>query len=111
MAGRALWPDDVSLIRVTAAVRARSLPSTTTASLSVIESSAMIVPLKASRPEGRGAADLPVDVASLGPAGRVTLLSVAVVSPEPIWKMKTALGSPSALRVTLPVSPRVDEAL
>jgi hypothetical protein len=35
---------------------------------------------------------------------RFTLLADAVVRVDPIWKMKTALGSPSASRVRSPVS-------
>ena len=38
-----------------------------------------------------------------------TLLPLAVVRLEPIWKMKTALGLPWALSVKGPVSPCEDE--
>ena len=39
------------------------------------------------------------------PPVKSTLLPDAVMSVEPIWKMKTALGLPWALRVSVPVIP------
>ena len=36
-----------------------------------------------------------------------TVLTDAVVSVLPTWKMNTAFGSPCASRVTVPVSPRL----
>jgi hypothetical protein len=39
---------------------------------------------------------------------RLTWLADPVMSVEAIWKMKTALGSPWASRVTVPVSPSED---
>ena len=38
------------------------------------------------------------------PLIRFTLLADAVVRVDPIWMMKTALGMPSALKVSGPVS-------
>ena len=40
---------------------------------------------------------------------RTTLLSDAVVSVEPAWKIKTAFGSPPPSSVRVPVSP-IEEA-
>ena len=37
------------------------------------------------------------------PLTRLTTLDGAVIRVEPIWKMKTAFGSPWASRVTVPV--------
>jgi hypothetical protein len=42
---------------------------------------------------------------------RATLLAEAVVRAEPTWKMKTAFGSPSASRVSVPVSPIEEDAV
>jgi hypothetical protein len=39
------------------------------------------------------------------------VLAEAVVSVDPIWKMKIELGSPCPSRVSVPVIPREDEAL
>jgi hypothetical protein len=39
------------------------------------------------------------------PPVRATWLPDPVMRVDPAWKMKTALGLPSALRVTVPVSP------
>jgi hypothetical protein len=39
------------------------------------------------------------------PLMRLTVLFDAVIKVEPAWKMKTALGSPCASRVTVPVRP------
>jgi hypothetical protein len=36
---------------------------------------------------------------------RLTVLLDAVINVDPAWKMKTALGSPCASRVTVPVRP------
>jgi hypothetical protein len=33
----------------------------------------------------------------------------AVIKVDPAWKMKTALGSPCPLSVTVPVSPMLEE--
>ncbi|PVE14044.1 hypothetical protein Y717_30650 [Streptomyces scopuliridis RB72] len=45
------------------------------------------------------------------PLIRSTRLADAVVRPEPTWNTRTALGSPWASRVRVPVSPSVDEAV
>ena len=96
----------MSLIRVTAPLRARSLPSTTTPLFTEIEVSARMLPLKAVRVPS--VAELPTCQKTLhawAPLMRLTLLSVAVVSVDAIWKMKTARGSPWASSVRAPVSP------
>ena len=56
-------------------------------------------------------AELPICQKTLhawAPPMRVTLLPDSVVSVEPTWKTKTALGSPWASSVKAPVSPRDD---
>jgi hypothetical protein len=44
------------------------------------------------------------------PLSSSTLLLDAVISVDCIWKMKTALGSPSPFSVSVPVIPKVPEA-
>jgi hypothetical protein len=44
------------------------------------------------------------------PLMSATRLTVAVISVLSIWKMKTALGSPSASSVSVPVIPNVPDA-
>ena len=43
------------------------------------------------------------------PPMRFTTLPDAVISVEPTWKTKTALGSPWASSVSVPVSPSAEE--
>jgi hypothetical protein len=77
----------------------------------VIEVNARMVPLKIVLPPS--VAELPTCQKTLqdwAPLMSVTLLPVAVVSVEPIWKMKTAPGSPWPSRVRFPVIPKVPEA-
>ena len=89
---------------VTAATLASALPSSSAPVVRVIDAYAMIVPLTTL---------LVPSVAELPTAqkifcGRAPLTSTmlapdAVVSVEAIWKMKTALASPCASRVKVPV--------
>ena len=63
-------------------------------------------PQKGVGAERRGAADLPEDVAGLGAVDQDDPAVDAVMRVEPAWKTKTASGSPWALSVSAPVSPR-----
>ncbi len=59
-------------------------------------------------------AELPICQKTLqgeAPLIRTTRLAEAVVSVEPTWNTQTALGSPPASRVSVPVSPMEEEAL
>jgi hypothetical protein len=90
---------------VTAPFRARVRPSTVVLVFSVIDVKARMFPLKLVFVPR--VAELPICQKTLhawAPLMRFTLLADAVVSVLPIWKMKTALGSPCALSVTVPVS-------
>ncbi|KRD21322.1 hypothetical protein ASE41_14635 [Streptomyces sp. Root264] len=78
----------------------------------MIDWSAMMVPTKVELVPR--VAELPTFQNTLqgcAPLTRMTLLAEAVVSVDPAWKMKTALGSPLALRVSAPVSPIDVEAV
>ena len=99
---------DLSIVlvsNVTAPFRASVRPFTMVAPVSSpIEVKARMLPLKAvSVPR---VAELPTCQNTLqdSPLMKLTELSDAVVSVLPIWKMKTAAGSPSVLSVTVPVS-------
>ena len=88
---------------VTAAVCASSLPWIVAPVLAVIEAAAMIVPTK--RVPLPSVAEEPTCQKTLhacAPPTSETLVFDSVISVEPTWKMNTALGSPSAFRVTLP---------
>jgi hypothetical protein len=91
---------------VTAPFRARVRPFTTVALVfSVIDVKARMFPLKAVFVPR--VAELPTCQKTLHawvPLMRFTLLADAVVRVDPIWKMKTALGSPWPSSVTVPVS-------
>src|ERR1700733_15058262 len=93
----------VLVSRFTAPVLASSLPWIVAAVLAVIVAEAMIVPTKL----------VPVPSVAEEPTCQKTLQACAppvrstrgfepVISVEPIWKMKTALGLPSASSVTVP---------
>ena len=102
----------VSVSNVTAPFMACNRPSTVTPVVSVIEVKARMVPLKVEPVPS--VAELPTCQKMLHdwvPLMRLTLLPDAVVSVEPIWKMKTALGSPWALSVRVPVRPSEDADL
>jgi hypothetical protein len=75
--------------------------------LIVIDVRARIVPTKLV--DVPSVAELPTVQKTLhacAPPSRTTELPEAVVSDEPAWKMKTALASPPAFKVTDPVSER-----
>ena len=100
------------LSRVTEPLRASARPSMFAPVVTLIEVSAMMVPTKVESVPS--VAELPICQNTLhgdAPLMRSTRLADAVVRPEPIWKTQTALGSPSASRVSVPVSPSVEEAV
>jgi hypothetical protein len=108
VAGRVI----VSSMSVTAAFRARTRPVTVTLDVTVIEVNAMTVPTNV-LVEPR-VAELPTFQNTLhawAPPISLTTLSEAVTSVEPAWKTNTALGSPLAFKVSVPVSCSVDVAL
>jgi len=95
----------VLLSSVTAPLRAKSLPSTVAFVLAVIDVRARMFPLNVVAVPR--VAELPTCQKTLqdrAPLIRLTLLPEAVVSVDPIWNMNTALGSPWASRVKVPVS-------
>ena len=95
----------VLLSSVTAPFRASSLPSTVAVVLAVIVVRARTLPLNVVVVPR--VAELPTCQYTLqdwAPLIRLTLLFEAVVSVEPIWNTNTALGSPWASSVTVPVS-------
>jgi len=97
---------------VTAAVRASARPSTVVPVSSVMDASAIIVPLN-TVPVPK-VAELPTcqkTLHALAPSIRIIELADAVVSVEPIWKMNTESGLPIPFRVTAPVISRADGAL
>lgn len=102
----------VSLISVTAPLRASARPFTVTPLLIEIDVNARIVPINTE--DVPSVAELPICQKTLhacAPLMSFTWLADAVVSMEPTWKMKTALGSPWASSVSVPVSPSEDPAL
>jgi hypothetical protein len=95
----------VSSMRVTSPFRANTRPSTVTPEPSVIVVNAMTVPTKVGP---FSVAELPTCQNTLhaeAPPIRLTVLLVPAVRVDPVWKMNTALGSPSAFRVSAPVRP------
>jgi hypothetical protein len=101
-----------SLISVTAPLRANARPWTVTLSLIEIEVNARMVPIKTE--DVPRVAELPICQKTLhacAPLTRFTWLADAVVSMDPTWKMKTALGSPWASSVSGPVNPSAELAL
>jgi hypothetical protein len=99
----------VLLSRVTAPVRARSLPSTVAPVVAVIEASARMLPLNCV-PVPR-VAELPTCQKRLQvpPLMNSTLLLEAVTRVDPIWNTKTESGLPWVLSVRVPVR-KADES-
>ena len=96
----------VSLINVTAPLRATRLPFTLAPLFTEIDVKARMLPWNAVLVPS--VAELPTCQKTLhawAPLTRRTLLSVAVTSVDGIWKMNTARGSPCASSVRRPVSP------
>src|SRR6202042_461076 len=88
---------------VTAAVCASSLPWIVAPVFAVMLSAAMIVPTKCVPvPSVAEEPTCQKTLHACAPFMRETLVLEPVVKVEPIWKMNTAFGLPSALRVTLP---------
>jgi hypothetical protein len=101
----------VSSMRVTSPFRANTRPFTVTPEPSVIVVNAMTVPTKVGPFR---VAELPTCQNTLhadAPPVRLTVLLVPAVRVDPVWKMKTALGSPSAFRVRVPVRPSAPSEL
>ncbi len=89
---------------VTAATRARALPSSVAPVVMVIDAYAIIVPLKTLLVPS--VAELPTAQKTFcdwAPLVSTMLAPDEVVSVEAIWKMKTALALPCASRVKVPV--------
>ena len=87
----------------TPAIRANALPSRVAPVVSVMDWSAIMVPLKTEFVPR--VAELPTCqkmLAAWAPPARITCRPAVVVRVEAIWKMKTALASPCASRVRLP---------
>jgi hypothetical protein len=77
-----------------------------------MDARAMMLPLK--KELTSMVAELPTcqnTLQACAPLTRLTTLDGAVIRVEAIWKMKTALGSPRASRVTVPVRFSDDVAL
>src|ERR1700694_3052185 len=94
---------------VTAAFCANALPSSVAPVAIVMEAYAITVPLNAEYVPS--VAELPTcqnTLAALAPPLRTTRPCDATVSPDPIWKMKTAFGLPLASRVRSPVIASVE---
>ena len=102
----------LSLIIVTAPLRANARPSTMTPLLIVIDCMARMTPEKLVVVPS--VAELPTCQKTLhacAPLMRFTLLADAVVSVEPAWNTKTVLGLPWASSVRAPVRPSDEEDL
>ncbi len=102
----------VSLSRVTAPVWASARPTIVLFVVTVIDARARIVPVKLEPVPS--VAELPTCQNTLqawAPPIRTTWLAEPVVSVEPIWKMKTAAGSPCASRYNVPLSSSADDSL
>jgi hypothetical protein len=90
--------------KVTAPFRANSRPSTLASVFAVIEVKARMVPTNVEFTPS--VAELPTCQKTLqawAPLVSITVLLSAVTRVDPAWKMKTASGSPSASRVSVPV--------
>jgi hypothetical protein len=96
----------VLVFRVTAPFRANSWPWTLAPFFALIEMSASTDPTKEELvPKD---ADVPTCQKTLqawAPPVKIIELAVAVVSVDAVLKINTALGSPPALRVKVPVTP------
>lgn len=92
--------------RLTWPLRANTRPFTVLLVCTDIEVNAMIVPTKVVLVPN--VAELPTCQNTLhgeAPLMRATVLFDAVINVDPAWKIHTALGSPCASRVTVPVRP------
>jgi hypothetical protein len=92
--------------RVTAPLRASARPEMVAPVVAEIDVRARMLPAKVELVPS--VAELPTCQKTLhawAPPVRLTSLADAVMRVEATWKTKTALGSPFALRVTVPVSP------
>jgi hypothetical protein len=102
----------VSSSRVTAPLRASIRPTMVTPVVTEIDVKARTLPWK--EEPVPSVAELPTCQNTLqaeAPLVRTTELAESVTSVEPIWKMKTAFGSPCAFRVSAPPTSSPDEAL
>jgi hypothetical protein len=93
--------------RVTAPVRASTLPVTVLPVSTVADANARMLPTKVVLVPK--VAELPTCQKTLhawAPPMSFTVLPDAVMRVDPAWKTKTALESPWASRVTVPVNPR-----
>ena len=102
-----MQPVMTSLSSVTAPVRANVLPSRFTPVVMVMDARARMFPLNTELVPK--VAELPTcqkTLQGLAPLASMTWLPLPVVRVDPIWKMKTAAGSPCASRVTSPVLAR-----
>src|ERR1700722_2473932 len=102
----------VSLSRVTAPLLASMLPAIVSPVVTVIEARARMLPAKVEPVPS--VAELPTCQKTLqawAPLMRLMALAEAVVSVEPIWKMKTAFWLFCPSRVTVPLTPSDDAAL
>src|ERR1035437_1491516 len=96
---------------VTAPLRASNWPLTVALVVAVIEVKARIVPSKCE--DMPRVAEVPTcqnTFAACAPFIRTTLLLAAVIKVDAAWKMNTALGSPWASNVSVPVMPKVPAA-
>jgi hypothetical protein len=101
----------VFVSKVTAPLRASSLPATVAPVVAVIDVRARMLPAKL-EPVPR-VAELPTCQKTLhawAPLMKTTRLAEAVISVDSVWKMKTASGSPWPSSVRSPVMPKVPEA-
>ncbi len=97
---------NVSSMSVTAPSRASARPWTVTALPMVMEVSAKMLPRKTEPPPS--VAELPTcqnTLHSWAPLISDTVLPVAVVSDESVWKMNTVVGSPAPSSTSGPVRP------
>jgi hypothetical protein len=98
----------VLVSRVTSPLRASSRPSMVTPVVAAIDVRARMVPTKVELVPS--VAELPTcqnTLQALAPLIKATTLDEAVINVLADWKMNTALGSPWASRVTVPVNPSV----
>lgn len=102
----------VLVSRVTEPSRARVWPLTVTPAFTVIETAARILPTNAvSVPRVTELPTCQMTLRAMAPLERSTRLAVAVVRVDPIWKIHSALRSPWASSVSVPVSPMEEAAL
>jgi hypothetical protein len=98
--------------RLTCPLRARTRPDTVVPVCTLADVSARMLPTNVVFVPR--VAELPICQNTLhawAEPTRFTVLLDAVMSVDPTWKMKTALGSPCASSVTVPVRPSADGAL